>query len=123
MKNKVLALGYLRHIPIIVVLFWLAYVTLSQFVNIPVALVDLAEVILGFFIIGVFSMRYGFCVVHRLCIVYAFICTLAMWYEQFFGFGKYLTLSHIIAAILGVAICVALVWKQIKGIRCQDVKR
>lgn len=117
---KFIALGTLRHFPVLIVLFWLAYVTLSQFMEVPVALVDLLEVVLGFTIVGIFSFRFKFCIIHRLCILYAFLCTLAMWYEQFFGFGEYLTLSHVVAAILGVAICIALVVKQVKTIRCQD---
>lgn len=120
---KISALGTLRRFPIFIVALWLAYVILSQFANIPVAFVDLAEVVLGFSIIMTFSIKYKFCFLHLLCIIYAFLCTLAMWYEQFFGFGEYLTLSHIIAAIFGVAILFALVIQQTHNVECRDAKK
>lgn len=123
MPMKISALGTLRRFPILIVFLWLVYVMLSQFVNIPVAFVDLAEVVLGFSIIMTFSIKYKFCFLHLLCIIYAFLCTLAMWYEQFFGFGEYLTLSHIIAAIFGVAILLALVIQQTNNVECRDAKK
>lgn len=118
--SKLFALGTLRHFPVVIAALWVFYTVYSECSYIPVSLVDLAEVILGFGIIFALAVRLQFCFRHLMLILYAFICTICMWVEQFYGFGEWLSFAHWTAAAIGI---VLIALNVIKYVLCQERNR
>lgn len=121
---KKLCTATLAHFPVIIAVLWMVYTLSYEYIRrIPVAIVDLVEVLCGFVIIGLFSWRYNFCLLHKMLIVYAWLCSLCMFYEEHYGFEEWLSLAHNIASGIGVCLLSALIIQQMSKVRCQEEKK
>lgn len=106
-KSQTLAISSLRYIPICGVLISVINVSLI-ILGIDLPFMEIAVTVAGFYMIILFSRVFHFCIVHRLCVYYAFIIFVFTWIRRFTGgygsLSPYTLHIRVVILSLGVAI-------------------
>lgn len=96
---------FMKGIPFMNFLLMLVHVLLLN-LGYDFHIFEVVEVCLGFYLIHLFSESLRFCLIHRLMIYYAYIVTLCIWYQRWFGFGGLRDEAHLSVLMLGIALLV-----------------
>lgn len=117
-KPQYIAVNSLRYIPIYGALASVINVFLV-IVGIDIPFIEIAVTSAGFYIAVIFSRVLHFCLIHRLCVYYAFIMFVFTWLRRYTGGYGLLTpfTTHIrlILLIVGVIIVCLVVRRYIKS--------
>lgn len=55
------------------------------------------------------SLALKFCIVHRLCIVYNYVVSCCINYEQQYGFGEWRSLARLLVLVVGIVLVILFV--------------
>lgn len=95
---------YGKYIPVMNFVLMMGHVT-ALLLGYDAPYAEVLEVTLGFFLVLVYSSAVGFCLMHRIMILYAYLVTACIWFQRYIGFAC-LTSFRVGVLLVGIVLTI-----------------